>query len=555
MRYKNLLFYSIIILIVAGGVFLRFWFLNTIPPGVHYDEAYNGMNALWANENHNWKIFYPENTGREGLHINVIAFFISLFGNNNLGLRFASAMWGSLTIIGFYFLLRELKFSRLSIAVGTFMMATSFWHLVFSRTAYRAIMVPMVLVWMFYFLWKAVNSLQHHPPLSKSIIYLILSGLFLGLGFHTYISFRIAPVIIAILLLAVILTGKDAVKNYWKYGAAFLLAILIAALPIFVYFSDHIKDFVSRSEAVSIFNAPNMTLWQAFWKSLGKHVWAFFVMGDKNPRHNFNSQPLLPAAWSVLFAIGFFISLKEIWKTIINVISRRKDALQCVATRWFYVSVLAQSMFWTMLAPGIMSIEGIPHSLRIIGVIPAVFILILLPFEYILNFYEEIKNTPGLEKRLWQKNGSVTIFFGIVFMVIFGGLSQMYIYFNSWAKDVATLGAYERKLYNLGFLIRDLSPHQNNYIITAFNTSVTPDHKQSSLKTAEYIGYPNSQKYIFWKPMDGVKQISCDDPQLVFLESDQWLRDQYKNSCPGLQQKRYLYDNGKYIFWVMSNNP
>jgi len=199
-----------------------------------------------------------------------------------------------------------------------------------------------------------------------------------------------------------------------------------------------------------------------------------------------------------------------------------------------------------------MSIEGIPHSLRIIGVIPAVFILSLLPFEYILNLYEEIKKSPGLEKKPWQKNRFITIFFGLVFMVIFGGMSQVFVYFDSWAKDVATLGAYERKLYDLGLLVRNLPLRQNNYLIAAFNTSITPDRKQSSLKTAEYVGYPNSQKYIFYKQMDGIGQISCHDPQLVFLESDQWLRDQYKGACPDLKQKRYQYDNGKYVFWVMN---
>lgn len=548
LKNKNLWYHILIVAIIAGGIVIRFWQLNSIPPGVHYDEAYNGLNALWANDSHNWKIFYEENTGREGLHINVIAFFISIFGNNNLGLRFANALWGSLTIVGFYFLLRELKFSRLSTAIGTFMIVTSFWHLVFSRTAYRAIMVPMVLVWMFYFFWKAINNPQ------KRTIYFVISGLFLGLGFHTYISFRIAPLIIIFVTLSFILTKPGFIRKKWKTGLVFLAGSFLISLPIFVFFADHIKDFVSRSEAVSVFNAPNMTFWQAFGKSLGKHLWAFFVLGDRNPRHNFMSQPLLPAAWSVLFAIGFLISLKEIWKTTVNVINRRQDALQRVSTHWFYVSVLAQSIFWVMLVPGVLSIEGIPHSLRIIGVIPAVFILTLLPFEYILNLYEEIKVAPGLEKRPWQKNRFVTIFSGLIFMVVFGGISQIYIYFNSWARDVATLGAYERKLYDFGLLIKDLPLRQNNYIIGAFNTAIAPDRRQSSLKTSEYIGYPNSQKYIFYKQMDGIGQTSCDNPQLVFLESDQWLRDQYKNACPDLKQKRYNYDNGKYTFWVMSNS-
>ncbi|HLN18910.1 MAG TPA: hypothetical protein VK255_01940, partial [Patescibacteria group bacterium] len=188
----------------------------------------------------------------------------------------------------------------------------------------------------------------------------------------------------------------------------------------------------------------------------------------------------------------------------------------------------------------------------IIGVIPAVFIFAVLPFEYILNFYQEIKNVPGFTQKPLQKNRFVTIFLGLIFMVVFGGASQVYIYFNVWAKDIATLGAYERKLFDFGQLIRDTPLKKNNYIISAYNTFITADRKQSSLKTTEFIGYPNSQRYTFYKQMDGIGQISCDDSQLVFLESDQWLRDQYKGTCPDLKQKRYNFDNGKYSFWVMN---
>lgn len=551
-RNKTFWYYCLIILIITGGVFLRFWQLNTIPPGIHYDEAYNGLNALWANEHHEWKIFYPENTGREGLHINVIALFVGIFGNTNMGLRFANALWGSLTLVGFFFLLRELKFSRLSILVGTFMIATSFWHLVFSRTAYRAIMVPLIIVWMFYFFWKAVNSPRYR------VYNYILAGIFLGIGFHTYIAFRIAPIIVFIVGLSFVLTRKSFLKKYWKHVIIFTITFLLSALPIFIYFSDHFKDFISRSEAVSVFNAPNASFSQAFGKSLGKHLWAFFVEGDGNPRHNFNKQPLLPSAWSVLFAIGFIISLKEIGKELWSGLKNQKKHVESDAKRqrkWFYVSVFAQSIFWVMLVPGVLSIEGIPHSLRIIGTMPGVFILSLLPIEYALGFYGDFKKNAISSKKITQGNGLLTLFFSLILMVAFGGLSQVYIYFGPWSRDVGTLGAYERKLYNFGLLIRDLSIYQHNYVITAFNTSIYQDRKQSSLKTSEYLAYPKIKQYIFYRPMDAVSDISCEDPQLVFLESDQWLRDQYKARCPDLKSRRYTYNNGKYTYWVMSNNP
>lgn len=545
---KNILFISLVIAIIATGIFFRFWQLEVIPPGIHYDEAYNGVNALEVNETGQYKIFYPDNTGREGLHINVEAIFIKLFGVTNFGLRFANALWGSLTLIGFFLLLRQLRLSKLSILLGTFMISFSFWHLVFSRTAYRAIMVPLILVWMFYFFMKGIRNKKYAP------YFFAISGALLGLGFYTYIAFRIAPLILIIIGILLLLTKERGFRISKQGLALFFLGLIIIALPISIYFFNHSAEFFSRLDSVSIFNAHGMDIVKALWKSLYNHLGAFFIHGDNNPRHNYNSQPLLPAAWSVLFAIGFIISITEIFKTIIY--SRRKieevEAGEKVGSlNMFYASILAQSIFWVMLIPGVLSVEGIPHSLRIIGTIPAVFIMSVLPLEYMLSVYRNIKKSPLFINNPWQKYRFLTILLGIVFMVIFGGLSQVYIYFDVWAKDLRTAGAYERKLYVMGLLIKDLPVHKNNYVITALNTGIFKENRTSSLKTVEYVAYPNIKNYLFYKPLDGRTAISCDDPMLVFLESDQWLRDQYKGKCPNLKSRRYGYDNSKYLFWVM----
>jgi 4-amino-4-deoxy-L-arabinose transferase-like glycosyltransferase len=551
-RKKELIYAILILLILGSGILMRFGHLDSIPPGIQYDEAYNGMNALDALKTGNYKLFYPENFGREGFHINVAAFFIKIFGPTPASLRLANAIWGSLTLFGFYFLLRQLKFSRLSVILGTFMISFSFWHLVFSRTAYRAIMVPLLLVWIFYFFWKAIDSEK-----KKAKYYFAVSGLLLGLGFHTYIAFRIVPLILVIVALSFVLTKKGFWKTYWKSALIVFIAALIIALPMIVYFSGHIKDFLSRSEAVSVFNSAKMSPAAAAWKSFAVHINAFFVSGDKNPRHNYNNQPLLPAAWSVLFALGFFISFAEIAATFWNFLKRKVKNLDIknneLVTKWFYVSVLAQSMFWAMLIPGILSIEGIPHSLRIIGMIPAVFLMAVLPFEYILNFYIHLRKNPAVSGNAQEGKKFLVIMAGIIIMVIYGGYTQVNTYFNVWAKDFGTYGAYERKIYNLGILIKSLPAKKNNYLITAYNTWISADGKKSSLETMEFISYPKGENLTFLRPMDGFNSISCDDPLIFFQESDQWLRDQYKNRCPNLAQQRYVYDRGKYIFWVMGS--
>jgi len=544
------IFYFLVILILAAGIFLRFYKLDVLPPGIQYDEAYNGLDAIRANETGDYKLFYPENTGREGLHINVIAVFIKLFGVSSLSLRLANALWGSLTLIGFYFLLRELKLSRLSVLLGIFMLSFSFWHLDFSRTAFRAILVPLCLVWALYFFVRGLNN-------QKKYWLFILAGIFLGLGFYSYISFRIAPLIFIIFGLVYLANEKKGFSKNGKTILIFISATLLIALPILIFFSAHIGEFWARSQAVSIFSSAKMTTSQALGRSLWIHLQAFFVHGDNNSRHNYNSQPLIPAGWVAFFVLGFIISIKEI---IENTWQKRKfkknlkeDSEEIFRfSGLFYPAVLAQSIFWVMLVPGVLSIEGIPHSLRIIGMIPGVLLFCTFPMEYILKIYRKMRDSSDAVLQIKGTNLTLTFMLGLVVVIVVSGFFQVYVYFGLWANDLRTAGGFERKLYLMGRLISELDVHKNNYVITAYNTAIYQNGKTSSLKTTEYSAYPKIKNYLFTRPIDGLNSINCDDVQLVFQESDQWIRDQYRAKCSGLATDKYTFNDNKYIFYVMS---
>src|SRR3989338_9423565 len=143
-------FYLAIILGLAA--LLRFGDLATTPPGLWSDEAMNGVNTIQALGGGNWKIYYPENFGREGLFINIQAIFVKFLGHEPWVLRLPSAIFGVLTVLGLYLMTRELfrlsanseSSSNKRIALFTsFFLATSFWHIIFSRMGFRAIMAPL----------------------------------------------------------------------------------------------------------------------------------------------------------------------------------------------------------------------------------------------------------------------------------------------------------------------------------------------------------------------------------------------------------------------------
>lgn len=535
---KKILLVSVLIgIIIALGIFFRIWQLNTIPPGLQYDEAYNGIDALKAKESGTYRLFYPENNGREGLYINVVSVFLGIFGVDNFGVRFASAIFGSLTLIGFFFMARELRLSWLSTVLGTFMMSFSFWHLNFSRIVYRGIMAPMLLVWIFFFFYRGLRT--------KKSYHFIISGLLTGIGFHTYISFRIVPLIFIILVLFLVLLNSKFFKSYWKSALLFIFSAAVAAAPLFIYFSRHPDDFTGRSGAVSVFNAPEMSFPQALSKSIIFHMGSFFVFGDPNQRHNHNAMPLLPAAWAVFFAFGFILSFKEIILTIIGKFKKTRSCRLC------HPSILGQSIFWVMLIPGIMSIEGIPHALRIIGAIPGVFLITIIPFEYLLKVYNKLKNSRFLSFKLWRWTVLKISMAGLIITIILSGISQIYLYFGVWAKEPKTAESLERELFDLGKTIKEIPLKKNNIVIVSQEVGIFEENNESSLKTTEFAGYPKTKELTFYHPFEGIAKAPCEDSLIIFQKSDLWLRNQYKQKCNELSLVQYIPQNGLHSFWIL----
>jgi len=194
---RKAVIFLLVILVIA--TFFRLWQLDFIPPGLYPDEAMNGNDALDLLQEGKFKLFYPENNGREGLFIWLIALSFSIFGASIWAIKIVPAIFGILTVLGIYLLAKELfsKYnevgSRCIGLLASFFLAVSFWHINFSRIGFRAILVPFLLVFGFYFLFKGLRT--------KKALQFITSGIFFGLGFYTYISYRFVVLLLAFVLI------------------------------------------------------------------------------------------------------------------------------------------------------------------------------------------------------------------------------------------------------------------------------------------------------------------------------------------------------------------
>ena len=439
-------FFLLLIIIIAA--FFRLWQLNLIPAGLYPDEAINGNEALESLKTKNFKVFYAENNGREGLFIWMLAFSFLIFKASIWSLKIVPAFIGILTVIGLYLFTKELIFlatknkkqATCTALLASFFLSVSFWHVNFSRIGFRAILLPFCLVFSFYFLLKGFKKILFQEK--KNISNFIIAGIFFGLGFYTYTSFRMALLILFLVLLSFLLISKNKKleKDSLKLSSFFILTIIIVVSPLIFYFLNNPEYFVGRASQVFIFNQENPL--KAFFESLGLHLVMFNFKGDGNWRHNLPDTPQLIWPVGILFLIGFLISIKE---SIISFKNKNLLPLAC--------HLLLLSWFLVMLSPGILTYEAIPHALRTIGVIPVVYIFAGLASWQIYSFFE--KDT---------SNKTLLILSSIVFLIMVLAL-QFDKYFIKWGLNPEIENAFSQDYVMIGDYLNSLPPETEKIVI------------------------------------------------------------------------------------------
>lgn len=117
MKIKNfkLDYRIVLILIFLLGSVLRFYMGSSIPPGLYIDEASIGYNAdeILKHGVDQYGYKYPlffKSYGDYKLPVYVygVSLSIAAFGRNDFAVRFPSELFGSLTIILFFYFIRKL---------------------------------------------------------------------------------------------------------------------------------------------------------------------------------------------------------------------------------------------------------------------------------------------------------------------------------------------------------------------------------------------------------------------------------------------------------------
>ncbi len=402
-----------LILIIATAFLLRFWNLGQNPPSPDWDEVAIGYNAysLLETGRDEYGIKFPLvfrsfDDYKPPLYFYLTMPAVKLFGLNVFAVRFSSAFFGVLAVLGSYFLVMELFQKRSLALLAALLLAISPWHIYFSRIAFEANTGVALNIWGTVFFILAIRRNPWFLPASAFLF---------GLALFAYHSER---VFVPLLVLGLTFIFR---QKLWQVKKQVLISILIGlifVLPIFNLLMQ--KGTLQRFQGTSIYSEKTPLLARNIDKleidkekgdEIGilldnrrvTYIIAFisgyishfspnwlFLAGDE-ARHHAPDVGLL-YLWEIPFLLAGILLLPS-----------QKGWQKLLIFWWFFISPIAA-------APT----TGTPHAVRTITFLPTFQIFTAIGLVFLLNHFSKIK---------------ITILRHLTLVLIFSFISFNFLYF------------------------------------------------------------------------------------------------------------------------------
>ena len=423
--------------IACVAIVLRVYAIDRLPPGLFGDEAVEGLDALDVLAG-NLAIWFHAHLGREPLYVYLTALAYALFGVTPLATRLPALIAGLLTIPAAFFLAREWasgifareRATRLAL-LTTALLAISFWHMQMTRNAHRDTLLPLVEATGYFLLWRALRTRDWRLYAG--------AGAVLGLAIYTYSPGRFVAVFVALFVAVELLierltadgrppTAESASvvggrRSVSGLGIAALVA-LIVMLPLGIYFAQNPAQFSRRFSSVSIFDFENPAA--AFGSSVVGNLAQFVVpgMGYQSKHYNLPGEPVFDLLLAPWFLIGIVIAL-----------TRWRQAQYRFLLLWFVV----------MATPAFLTADMIPKGVRVLGVVPGVFIFPALAMDALIGKWQ-------IASSRWQI--APLAIRGLIALCLIGSaMWTTHDYFVAWANNPDVPLAFDADLTEVaGFI-------------------------------------------------------------------------------------------------------
>lgn len=242
-----------IVLIFIFAFLLRTINLGDHPPGLTWDEAGLGYNAYsilktGRDEHGNFLpiIFKSFGDYKPGIYVYMTVPSIAAFGLTEFAVRFPSALFGALAVIGIY-LLTNLLFPGKKIGyLAALFLTVMPWHLHFSRGGWEVNVFVTLLLFAAYFLLLSLTNKKVTP---------LISVFLFALTIFTYQAAKLlSPLVFLIIIAANFKEAKEKFNAVLKNEKKLLpLYLLIVAVVLVYFFQTATGSAGNRVARLSIF--------------------------------------------------------------------------------------------------------------------------------------------------------------------------------------------------------------------------------------------------------------------------------------------------------------
>ena len=198
--------------------------------GLNQDEASAGYEAYslmkYGEDRNGIKMpvhFIAWGSGQNALYSYLCIPFIKILGLSEFSLRLPMALIGCVSIVAFYFLIKNI-FDKNAALMGMFFISIAPWHIMKSRWALESNLFPDLILYCVLFMVLYLNK--------KKKIYICLAAFLLGISAYSYgTAYCFIPVFIIPIFVYFIVKKKISIKD----GIIVAIISLITALPMILF--------------------------------------------------------------------------------------------------------------------------------------------------------------------------------------------------------------------------------------------------------------------------------------------------------------------------------
>lgn len=415
----------LILLAVALG--LRLWRIDAVPPGFHFDESFEGLEAWRILTDPAYRpVFLTGNFGVAPANAYANALMFGLW--KGLGgepgptaMRVTAALFGTLGIVATWLAAEELRrlhpdhLTRATPWLAAALLATMRWHIHFSRMGIEPILVPLATaaaLWLF-LRGRRTQSVAAHMGL----------GIALAFSLYAYQGGWVLPPLMALAWALLWLWDRDRRRELVFGGALTAATTILLTLPLLSFALSQPQLFLLRPEQVAVGAGA------ATQQGVAENVLAYLLMfvplveaGDLDPRRNLPGLAALNLWQAIPFWFGVAFAL---WRI----------------RQWGYGILLL--LLVGLLMPGIVS-EYAPHYHRVLGAAAPVALLGGVGLDWFWR-----KGVRSSARPVWRAPQRLLPWVSAVLLVA-GAVISARDYFVRWATLPDLFHAFDVGLWTLG---------------------------------------------------------------------------------------------------------